>query len=437
MSDSPLVESGAMTRTLTRWLEEEALTFSLRDSEIFTDAVDRMMEALPSDLRLLGLGEPLHGGEEFLSLRNQLFQRLVEVHGFTAIALESGLTRGRRVDDYVRHRGEETLESVLETGFDQGLGQLEANRELVEWMRRHNERLPEDQRVGFHGFDLPTGTTRCQSPRDSLFFALDYLEKFSPPEERSRCVGWDKLLGSDGPWEDPSAFSHPERSPGDTPQARELRHELEDMISELERRRPEFWDSDRVAYLQAYQHAVVARALLNYHAALARRAGANTLLGIRDALMADNLLNILAREKGKVLTFAHNSHLQSSYAKLPRYQWWPAGSHLRRLLGDSFVAIAGALGTSLANGLERPEKETVEAALMELRSPAFLLITRPIKTLAASGLPARASSSRNPSYIPIGKESLLDFQALIFLPTVSYSRGAMPGDKISSLNEGS
>lgn len=415
-----------MTRILTRWLEEEALTFSLRDSEVFTDAVDRMVEALPPDLRLLGLGEPLHGGEEFLLLRNQLFQRLVEVHGFTAIALESGLTRGRRVDDYVRCRGEETLESVLDTGFDHGLGQLEANRELLKWLRRRNERLPEDQRAGFHGFDLPTGTTRCQSPRDSLFFALDYLEKDSPSDNDSRRERWDELLGPDQPWEDPSAFSHPERSPGATLQARELRHELEDLISEFERRRPEFWDTDRVSYLQAYQHAVVARVLLNYHAALARRAGASTLLGIRDALMADNLLNILTREQGKVLAFAHNSHLQTSFAQLPWYQWWPAGSHLRRLLGDSFVTIVGALGTSLANGLERPEKGTVEAALMELRSPAFLLITRSVKTLAASGLPKRSPGSRNPSYIPISKESLQDFQALIFLPTASYSRGATP-----------
>ncbi len=415
-----------MTHILARWLEEEALTFSLRDSEVFIDAVDRMVEALPPDLRLLGLGEPLHGGEEFLILRNQLFQRLVEAHDFTAIALESGLTRGRKVDDFVRCRGAETLDTVLESGFDHGLGQLEANRELVEWMRRRNERLPEEQRAGFHGFDLPTGTTRCQSPRDSLFFALDYLEDSSPSEVRSRRARWDELLGSDEPWEDPSAFSHPERSPGATPQARELRHELEDLISEYEMRRPEFWDSDRVAYLQAYQHAVVARALFNYHAALARRAGANTLLGIRDALMADNLLNILAREKGKVLAFAHNSHLQTSYTSLPWYQWWPAGSHLRLLLGNSFVTIAGALGTSFANGLERPEKETVEAALMELRSPAFLLITRPVKTLAASGLPARSPGSRNLSYIPISKESLQDFQALIFLPTVSYSRGATP-----------
>lgn len=44
-------------------------------------------------VELLGFGEALHGGEDILIFRNRLFQRLVEVHGYSAIAIESSFPR--------------------------------------------------------------------------------------------------------------------------------------------------------------------------------------------------------------------------------------------------------------------------------------------------------------------------------------------------------
>lgn len=45
-------------------------------------------------------------------------------------------------------------------------------------------------------------------------------------------------------------------------------------------------------YAEALQYALVARQLLNYHAAVARKSDYAGLLGIRDALMANNLVYI-------------------------------------------------------------------------------------------------------------------------------------------------
>lgn len=376
-----------MSRILDRWLQEEALTFTLRDHDVFSDAVDRMMDVLPGDLRLLCLGEPLAHGEEFLLLRNRLYQRLVERHGFTAIALQTGLTRARRLDEYARSMSKQSLDEALQTGFDGALGQLRANAELLEWIRNYNQARSPEQRVGIHGFDLPGGGGPADGPEQSMSYALDYLRQVR--DERLETMG--------------------EAS----------RFELEDLICELERRRPELWESDRLCYLQAYQHAVVARALFNHHAALARGWGSDVLLGIREAVMADNLLSILARERGKVLVFAHNSHLQESAVQAPQGRWWPAGAHLRRLMDSGIVALAGALGTSLAYGVGRPEKLTVEAALMELRSAAFLLSTEAVKKMAAAGLPRRSEVSENGTYSALSGPMLQEFEGVIFLPAVS------------------
>src|SRR5689334_3326273 len=97
-----------------------------------------MVGALGAGVELLGLGEPTHGAEEFLVLRNRMFERLVELHGYTAIAIESSFPRGRVADDYVNGRLGGTLDDVLEAGFSHNFGRSVANREIIEWMRRLN-----------------------------------------------------------------------------------------------------------------------------------------------------------------------------------------------------------------------------------------------------------------------------------------------------------
>ncbi len=114
---------------------------------------------------------------------------------------------------------------------------------------------------------------------------------------------------------EPAAMMDPTKSIGQSPAAKALRIETEDLITEMRLCRPELVaKSDESRYLEAVQYATVARQLLNYHAALARTSGkpGGRLvegLGIRDLIMADNLAYIVSRERGrgKVLAFAHKA----------------------------------------------------------------------------------------------------------------------------------
>src|SRR5207342_419842 len=141
--------------------------------ESLTWAVDKMMAALGGSVELLGFGEPLHGGEEFLDLRNRLFQRLVEAHGYSAIAIESSFPRAHIVNEYVAGRGPASYEAVQDTGFSHGFGKLDANRELVEWMRRYNADPSHRVKLQFYGFDSPTEMMGSDSPSQVLHFVLD------------------------------------------------------------------------------------------------------------------------------------------------------------------------------------------------------------------------------------------------------------------------
>src|SRR6266498_1638807 len=103
--------------TLDDWIARKAIPFSVASPRTFDAAVDKVIASLGDSVELLGLGEALHGGEDILILRNRLFQRLVEAHGYSAIAIESSFPRARAVNEYVAGRGLASYEAVRDTGF--------------------------------------------------------------------------------------------------------------------------------------------------------------------------------------------------------------------------------------------------------------------------------------------------------------------------------
>lgn len=122
-----------------------------------------VMRLLPTRPRLLALGEPTHGEDTLLDLRNELFRQLVEQEGYRTIAIESDCMMGLVVDDFITS-GKGTLDDVMEHGFSHGWGASAANRELVRWMRTHNEGRPESEQVRFAGFDGPLEITAPRAP---------------------------------------------------------------------------------------------------------------------------------------------------------------------------------------------------------------------------------------------------------------------------------
>ncbi|ACL17410.1 erythromycin esterase family protein [Methanosphaerula palustris] len=425
--------------SLDDWICHEAIPFSLDSIENFETAVDRTVASPDSPVDLLGFGEALHGGREILLLRNRLFRRLVEEHGYSAIALESSFPRARLVNEYVAGCGPASYEAVQEAGFSHGFGRFEANRELVEWMRQYNADPSHRVKLRFYGFDSPTEMTHSDSPRQLLQFVLDYLDSIDGAGNRDCRERIDRLLGQDADWENPAAMMDPARSIGLSPAVTSLRIETEDLIEELQVHRPDLVaKSDEWRYLEAVHYASTARQLLNYHAAVARPGGGERtafLLGIRDAMMAENLAYLVSREhgRGKVLAFGHNSHLRRGRAAWQLgptlLTWWPAGAHLDTMFGPRYAVIGSAVGTSEANGIGRPEANTLEARLTAVAGPARFIPTHRGQGLPApdmGAIPIRSGSRKNSSYFPLTPESLSDFDWLAVLDTMGYDRGGPP-----------
>ncbi len=159
--------------TLDDWITHEAIPFSVEQPRTFSAAVDKVIASLGDSVELLGFGEALHGGEDMLILRNRLFQRLVGAHGYSAIAIESSFPRTHIVNEYVAGRGPASYEAVQDTGFSHGFGKLDANRELVEWMRAFNADPSHRVKLQFYGFDSPTEMSKLCSAFCSRLPRLD------------------------------------------------------------------------------------------------------------------------------------------------------------------------------------------------------------------------------------------------------------------------
>jgi len=419
-------------------LNQEAISFSLDSSPGLNSAIDKLVCLLGQQVELLGLGEALHGGEEILELRNRLFQRLVERQGYSAIALESSFTRGHLVNEYVAGHGPSSYEAVQEAGFSHGFGRLDANRELVEWMRGYNADPSHSIKLHFYGFDAPTEMSYADSPGRVLYFVLDWFSALDNARGNEYRERMKPFIGRDSDWEDPATLFDPAKSIGLSPAARQLRIEVEDLIAELEARRPELIaGSSKDRYCEAVHYARLARWLLVYHAVMAEKSSQRTsrLLGIRDACMAENLAYILSCEqgRGRTLAFAHNSHLKKGRMQWQfgdeLFTWWPAGSHLKEILGSRYAVIGSAVGVSDENGIGWPEAGSLEALLTAMPGPGRFIFTRRVQELSAAqaaAIPVRSVSLKNPTYFALTAQSLTDFDWLMALDRVGYSRGSSP-----------
>ncbi|MFD3354240.1 erythromycin esterase family protein [Streptomyces fradiae] len=378
-----------------------------------------LMELLPSRPRLLGLGEPTHGEEALLDLRNDLFRQLVEEEGYRTIAIESDCLRGLVVDDYVTH-GTGTLDEALDQGFSHEWGACAGNRDLVRWMRARNAALPVSERIRFAGIDGPLEITGAESPRRALTALHGYLAArldadLLPCTARTL----DRLLGPDGRWADPAAMTDPSRSVGRTADAGRLRLLADELAALLDEQTPHLLAAtSRDALDRARLHGRTALGLLRYHHWMADPSPARMarLVGVRDHMMAGNLLALARR--GPTLVQAHNSHLQRWRSAMRMWQgpveWWSAGALVAAELGEEYAFVATALGAIRHQGVDAPPPDSIEGLLYAL--PEDRCVVDPARLAAAlRDAPPEPRVSPWFGYAPLDPNHLEECDGLLFV----------------------
>lgn len=370
---------------------------------MITDLVRLLGDPLPD---LVALGEPAHGDPGVPRLRNALLAALAD-RGVRSVAVESDAVAALAVDAYVR-RGEGTLAEVLEHGFSHGFGAHPPSAELVAWLRIRNEELPDGERIAFHGIDAPLETVSAPSPRPYLERLCRYLG-VAPPGDLLGADGVD-AGADDSAWAEPAAQLDAARSVGRSPAARALRVLADDLRIRLLADAPALVAATSAdAWHTAALHGRAASGLLRYHATAADPGPDRyaRLCGVRDALMAENLLALRTRERhrGPTLVFAHNGHLQRTPGRWGDVRWWPAGSVVAAVSAERYAFVAAGLGTSAALGLGDPPPGTFEHALLD----------RPLRAGWAPDLRERDDVRPEQGYLPLTRDTLAGADAVVGL----------------------
>ncbi|MGP4001777.1 erythromycin esterase family protein [Streptomyces sp. 8N706] len=389
-----------------------------------------VMRLFPARPRLLALGEPTHGEDALLDLRNELFRQLVEQEGYRTIAIESDCMMGLVVDDYVTS-GTGTLDDVMEHGISHGWGTSAANRELVRWMRAYNVRAdndgrPASERLRFAGFDGPLEITHAASPRQALTALHGYLSA-RVDADLLPCTAdtLDRLLGTDDRWTNPAAMMDPSQSTGQSAEAGQLRLFADDLVALLDQQTPHLLvTTSRDDWDRARLYGRTATGLLRYHHWMADTSPARMtgLVGVRDQMMAHNLLAVA--ERGPALVHAQNAHLQRAKSSMRMggmpVEWWSAGALVSARLGEEYAFVATALGTIRHQGVDTPPPDTLEGRLYALPEDRCVIDTPRLATALGDTRPAPRISPWF-GYAPLDPAHLADSDGIVFVKDVPQS----------------
>jgi erythromycin esterase len=142
-------------------------SLSLNDDEDLFPLLERI-----EDSRIVMLGEASHGTSQYYSWRARIARQLIEKKNFSFIAVEGDWPDCYKLNRFVKgypNSGKNARE-VLHS-FDRWPTWLWANEEaarFLEWLKAHNDGLPQDQRVGFYGLDVYSLWESLRSLRDNL-----------------------------------------------------------------------------------------------------------------------------------------------------------------------------------------------------------------------------------------------------------------------------
>jgi erythromycin esterase len=365
--------------------------------------LDRLTRLI-GDARVVALSEPVHCSREPLVLRNRLAEHLIRHQGFTAVAIESGLAEGRTAHEWVRG-GRGNLDDVLRKSLTWTFDTLPQNAELLRWMRDWNAAHPGRRQINFYGFDMsgsPGNHTAQRGVNSALLEALAYLASVDPVAAADFQRRLDSLL----PRLKFSFVSGPGYESLETIERDRLTATIADIMTRIAQREGDYTRaSSGDAFAWGLRSAIAAAQTDQWLRQIPQKwrpaegnAFFRAAMNIRDRAQAENLRWIVEREgpSGKVLMFASRFHLGASdVIGADESRSMPAGTHLRRWFGDTFLSIgtlfggggAGCAGHSFT--YNPPPAETMDGWARSLGGGSFLLDIRKPSPAAAAWLSAR------------------------------------------------
>lgn len=278
------------------------------------------------DAQVVLLGEATHGTSEFYRARAAITRELVRNRGFTIVAVEADWPDAARIDRYVRHHARKAVSGEAFTRFPTWMWRNVEVMEFLDWLRDHNEGLPTERRVSFHGLDV-------YSLGASIGAVVDYLDRVDPEAAKVARRRYACLT----PWQDePAVYGRAVLRGQRKPCEDEAAAQLTGLLS----KRLAYMQDDGEAFFDAAQNARIVRAAEEYYRRMYR--GSRESWNLRDRHMFTTLQALLAhRGRGaKAVIWAQNSHIGNAVATAMGWAGeFNIGELCRTAFGDNAVLI--------------------------------------------------------------------------------------------------
>ncbi|MGW0179132.1 erythromycin esterase family protein [Nocardia sp. NPDC003345] len=349
-----------------------------------------VLDDLIGDARFVLIGESSHGTHEFYSARAEITRRLIEQHGFSAVAAEADWPDAYRVNRYVRGHGgdRDALEALA--GFERFPAWMWRNtvvRDFVDWLHSHNARCRAAgvAETGFYGLDL-------YSLHRSMRAVVRYLEQVDPPAARraaARYACFDQVTGDDR-----EAYGHAAAFGAGSSCERQVVDQLVELQRGLltatmahGRGAEEQFDALRNAWsvrdAEAYYRAMFAGRVHSWN--LRDRHMAQTLDALATHLAQPGEYNRIHGEP-RIVVWAHNSHIGDARAtELGAEGQVTIGQLMRERHGRQCRSIGFDTGSGTVTAAQRwggaalretvrdPLPSSLERLLRDTGKPEFLL----------------------------------------------------------------
>jgi erythromycin esterase-like protein len=312
------------TDTLGAYLRRSARP--LRAPGDLDQLVSRIGEA-----RFVLLGEASHGTSEFYTWRAELSKRLIVERGFSFIAVEGDWPDCYRVNRFIkgmRDSGRDA-ESVLHA-FERWPTWMWANREvvsLVEWLRRHNDRVSDARKVGFYGLDV-------YSLWDSMRVVMEYLTRIDPALAASARRAYNCF--------EPYAEDVQEYARATALVPTSCEDEAVSVLRALRVNAASLREDGREGYFDAEQNALVARNAERYYRTMVR--GGPASWNVRDHHMVETLDRLIEHHgpAAKAIVWEHNTHIgDARFTDMARAGMVNVGQLVRESRGDADTMLVG------------------------------------------------------------------------------------------------
>jgi erythromycin esterase len=305
------------------WIKTKSHPIRSLDSASPDDDLQPIIDAVRHK-RVIALGESSHGTAEFYRIKQRVIASMVSELGVKSFYMEASMRRCEYINDYIT-LGKGSLDTATAIHGFVNL-RVEEFRDLLKWMRSHNEKLPSDRQLRFYGFDLQ----RNEPARDEL---RAYLRKYN----LDRFADLDRLFAvHDSAILLQKKFEH------------DASTELFKTITEDYRSAFNDFLLNRGKY--SYQSGIEGynRNLMNFKLLLQEVESNNgSKWQLRDYYMAENVLELLSSEdkNNPVILFGHNIHFSRINEMM--------GDYLNKVLKDDYyvLGLEYGQGTILSRNL--------------------------------------------------------------------------------------